>query len=373
MIKWRCRMKLSINIKGLSRRKVIHQEEIEIENEISTTKDLIRELVKINVEKFNKKIDDKDILSIMTNEHIAEAARSGKIGDEVHGDKKANLEKALDTAYLAFEDGLYCIFINDEQSEKLDDSLNLKDGDILTFIRLTMLAGRMCYNSYVSSFLYNRGNPYITPQLTDEWNTLATYGPVSASVTYSHIHKGIYADYQLSSINSNAVEKILRNYDDFSLLKCALNAQKQIGKWMSKLTLTYEKPFADKVFYKSQGLFSVEWMNQITPSENWLFLVMLLYKSKGSMQEAYIYKPVSGVFVGVGRAFFHQSLSVYAVASDFYNGLNRHARIQNSYISNSTAYSYSNFSFKIGISYNFNTTQSKYKGKEISEEENNRM
>ena len=229
------------------------------------------------------------------------------------------------------------------------------------------------YNSYVSSFLYNRGNPYITPQLTDEWNTLATYGPISASVTYSHIHKGIYADYQLSSINSDAVEKILRNYDDFSLLKCALNAQKQIGKWMSKLTLTYEKPFADKVFYKSEGLFSVEWMNQITPSENWLFLVMLLYKSKGSMQEAYIYKPGSGVFVGVGRAFFHQSLSVYAVASDFYNGLNRHARIQNSYISNSTAYSYSNFSFKIGISYNFNTTQSKYKGKEISEEENNRM
>ena len=229
------------------------------------------------------------------------------------------------------------------------------------------------YNSYVSSFLYNRGNPYITPQLTDEWNTLATYGPISASVTYSHIHKGIYADYQLSSINSDAVEKILRNYDDFSLLKCTLNAQKQIGKWMPKLTLTYEKPFADKVFYKSEGLFSVEWMNQITPSENWLFLVMLLYKSKGSMQEAYIYKPGSGVFVGVGRGFVHQALSVYAVASDFYNGLNRHARIQNSYISNSTAYSYSNFSFKIGISYNFNTTQSKYKGKETNEEENNRM
>ncbi|WP_338947160.1 hypothetical protein KST17_04340 [Fusobacterium canifelinum] len=136
-------MKIIINVKGLSRKKVIHQEEVELINKISTTKDLIRELVKINVEKFNKKIDDKDILSIMTNEYIAEAARSGKIGDEIHGDKKANLEKALDTAYLAFEDGLYCIFINDEQSEKLDDDLNLKDGDILTFIRLTMLAGRM--------------------------------------------------------------------------------------------------------------------------------------------------------------------------------------------------------------------------------------
>ena len=136
-------MKIIINVKGLSRKKVIHQEEVELINKVSTTKDLITELVKINVEKFNKKIDDKDILSIMTNEYIAEAARSGKIGDEVHGDKKANLEKALDTAYLAFEDGLYCIFVNDEQTEKLEDSLNLKDGDVLTFIKLTMLAGRM--------------------------------------------------------------------------------------------------------------------------------------------------------------------------------------------------------------------------------------
>ena len=136
-------MKIIINVKGLSRKKVIHQEEVELKNKISTTKDLITELVKINVEKFNKKIDERDILSIMTNENIAKAARIGKIGDEVHGDKKANLEKALDTAYLAFEDGLYCIFINDEQTEKLDDNLNLKDGDILTLIRLTMLAGRM--------------------------------------------------------------------------------------------------------------------------------------------------------------------------------------------------------------------------------------
>ena len=136
-------MKIIVNVKGLSRKKVIHQEEVELKNKISTTKDLITELVKINVEKFNKKIDEKAILSIMTNENIAKAARIGKIGDEVHGDKKANLEKALDTAYLAFEDGLYCIFINDEQTEKLDDSLNLKDGDILTLIRLTMLAGRI--------------------------------------------------------------------------------------------------------------------------------------------------------------------------------------------------------------------------------------
>ena len=47
-------MKIIINVKGLSRKKVIHQEEIELINKVSTTKDLVTELVKINVEKFNK-------------------------------------------------------------------------------------------------------------------------------------------------------------------------------------------------------------------------------------------------------------------------------------------------------------------------------
>ena len=42
-------MKIIINVKGLSRKKVIHQEEVELINNISTTKDLITELVKINL------------------------------------------------------------------------------------------------------------------------------------------------------------------------------------------------------------------------------------------------------------------------------------------------------------------------------------
>ena len=58
-------MKIIVNVKGLSRKKVIHQEELELKDKISTTKDLITELVKINVEKFNKKIDERDILSII--------------------------------------------------------------------------------------------------------------------------------------------------------------------------------------------------------------------------------------------------------------------------------------------------------------------
>ena len=117
----------------------------------------------------------------------------------------------------------------------------------------------------------------------------------------------------------------------------------------------------------------VEMMNQITPTENWLLLALFTYASKGSNREAYAYKDMSGIVVGVARMFFHQSLTVYAVVFDPYNGLNEHTRVQNPYISNSTAQNYSNFGFKVGLSYNFNTTQSKYKGQGAGEEEKNRL
>ena len=117
----------------------------------------------------------------------------------------------------------------------------------------------------------------------------------------------------------------------------------------------------------------VEMMNQITPTENWLILAMFIYMNKGSNREAYAYKDMSGMFVGVARMFFHQSLTVYTVISDPFNGLNEHTRVQNPYISNSTAETYGNIRFKVGLNYNFNTTQSKYKGQGAGEEEKNRL
>lgn len=46
-------------------------------------------------------------------------------------------------ALLAYKDGIYRVFIGDEEVKELNESLNIKEGDILTFIRLTMLSGGM--------------------------------------------------------------------------------------------------------------------------------------------------------------------------------------------------------------------------------------
>ena len=52
-------------------------------------------------------------------------------------------DKAVDNALQSFEDGLYRVFLNDDELERLDEEIDVKENDTLTFIRLTMLAGRM--------------------------------------------------------------------------------------------------------------------------------------------------------------------------------------------------------------------------------------
>ena len=49
--------------------------------------------------------------------------------------------EAIDTAILAFEDGIYFVFLDDEKIEKIDDLIEVNNDSELMFLRLTMLAG----------------------------------------------------------------------------------------------------------------------------------------------------------------------------------------------------------------------------------------
>ena len=49
----------------------------------------------------------------------------------------------MENALQCFLDGLVRIFRNEEELSELDQSAGLREGDILTLIRLTFLSGRM--------------------------------------------------------------------------------------------------------------------------------------------------------------------------------------------------------------------------------------
>lgn len=59
------------------------------------------------------------------------------------GRKNIDQKTAINTCLEAFEDGLIALFIDDNRYENLKDKIELTGNEVLTFIKLTMLAGRM--------------------------------------------------------------------------------------------------------------------------------------------------------------------------------------------------------------------------------------
>lgn len=138
-------MKLKINVKKFSRKQnQIAQVIYDYPDNMVTVKDLLIETVKIMVSRYNRKLEQGEALTVLTQKEIEDTSVSGKISFGIsYGEKKPDLEKSIRTALECFEDGLVVVFADGKQLEKLDEALNIKENSEITFIRMTLLAGRM--------------------------------------------------------------------------------------------------------------------------------------------------------------------------------------------------------------------------------------
>ncbi len=137
-------MRLFYNIKSLGKKKAYIQKK-QFLIEVTPTvllKDLLSEIVAFQVEEFNQRKDAQNLISFLGKNEIEKQVKSGSVRlSEQYDRQKAEVNKAVETVLIAFEDGLIAFFVNDEQYERLSDLVSLKDDDVLTFIRLTFLTG----------------------------------------------------------------------------------------------------------------------------------------------------------------------------------------------------------------------------------------
>jgi hypothetical protein len=145
---------LTIQVKQIGRKRPIITKELKINSIAADSKielrNLIKEIVKIEVNEFQNRLKDQNfhennknnILSYLSPEEIEDKARKGKVAiGNIKNKNDVDLDEAIDTAILAFEDGIYFVFIDGEKIENIDDLIQLKNDSELMFLRLTMLAG----------------------------------------------------------------------------------------------------------------------------------------------------------------------------------------------------------------------------------------
>ena len=138
-------MNLLFTVKTLGKKRP-YLRDIEIDLDIPSNcklSDFLTALVSQQVDAYNERQSDKTLISFIGEEKIEEQlSTSGNIKfNERYNQKLAEKDKAIETVLLAFEDGLIALFSEDKQYEDLNQKLDLKEGDSISIIRLTFLAG----------------------------------------------------------------------------------------------------------------------------------------------------------------------------------------------------------------------------------------
>ena len=137
-------MNIKVRIKQIgSRRDKIGKVPFTIENRPGTVATLITECVTTLVSLHNDRIK-KSVLKPFSEAELEAMSEVGKIAfGELFNKKEANLDEAVSNALKAYEDGLFRIFIDNAEAGSLDDSIEISENSVVTFIKLTMLAGRL--------------------------------------------------------------------------------------------------------------------------------------------------------------------------------------------------------------------------------------
>ena len=138
-------MEFYVQIKELGKRKPkLKKQKIQIPTLETTTslKTFIHLLVEQQLQAFDDRKKKESIIPFLDNGQIQEQMQHGKVSFSAsYNAETVTLSTAQATATQAFEDGLYAIFIDDNQKENLDAHCSVQENSIVTFIRLTFLSG----------------------------------------------------------------------------------------------------------------------------------------------------------------------------------------------------------------------------------------
>ena len=109
-----------------------------------TLRELIEEAVKSCIEAYKARASGAENPVPLTDEQFDGMRELGKFAFGVHyNENEIDEAKAMETAIEAVEDGLVRVFKGNDEITELDSELEITEGDVFTFVRLTMLSGRM--------------------------------------------------------------------------------------------------------------------------------------------------------------------------------------------------------------------------------------
>ena len=105
-------------------------------------RELLEIIIREELEVFRRRQDERRLLQVLTPEQIEVGSTRGRIisgGSDL--DQESDPDQAVAVAIEAFSDGLYYVFVDNEQIETLDQQVTISPQSTLLFLRLVPLVG----------------------------------------------------------------------------------------------------------------------------------------------------------------------------------------------------------------------------------------
>lgn len=119
-----------------------HDIELDLPGGPVALRELIAAVVRTEVAAFQQRSEEQRFVRVLTQESLKDGLRAGAI--RMGGAEEAqhvDVNAAVETAILAYADGIYQVLVNDEPTDNLDQIVDLQPDTHLLFLRLVGLSG----------------------------------------------------------------------------------------------------------------------------------------------------------------------------------------------------------------------------------------
>ena len=232
---------------------------------------------------------------------------------------------------------------------------------------------------YIDRYSMQQGNPLLRPEMNHDISLAAVWKFIQAGISYQIVRNAILHNATAQNGVDNAILIYYDNFDkNIPTMQAMVSATPTIGIWYPRLTLALVKQWLTmeslgEEVKLNQALPVIQFGNTLTLPKGFTLNCDYTFQGKGDSRVYHLLKATNTLNASVRKSFLKNALAVEVFANDILDDQVAEMRMY------SKAYTLRQWSrtsmrtYGITLQYNFNTTQSKYKGTGAGASQKERM
>ena len=232
---------------------------------------------------------------------------------------------------------------------------------------------------YIDRYSMQQGNPLLRPEMNHDASLAVVWKFIQAGVSYQVVKNAILHQETVPKDMDNV---ILIYYDNFDrkipTMQALIAAAPTFGIWHPRLTLALVKQWLtmdsiDGTINLDQPLPVVQFSNTLVLPKGFMINADYAFQGKGDSRIYHLMRPTNNLNASVRKGFLNNTLTLEIFANDILDDNITLIRVYNDAYSLNQWSKVSMRTFGMTLRYNFNTTQSKYKGTGAGTSQKERM